>query len=265
MMNKIVTLTLRSLYQIILTIWTPGLKVTSYTFLSLFSAFALAGTEGAIPSNFYYLVDLSFGPAWISGAKQNPDTFNRHTDLETTFLHHGGSNSPVFDAAQFFGVQKTITSNLTGQIGLVVAETSTITVNGSIWNGINSSFHNFDYIFRLSHIDVGIKGKLIYDSTLIMNPYVSAGIGMNFNQTQGLGISSLNNETFNLSVENQSSNSFMYQVGVGLHEALNAHLSLSVGYQLKHIGQTYVNVGGNQLSSGTFYLNIVQFEIAYFI
>ncbi|CAM2754609.1 Uncharacterised protein [Legionella steigerwaltii] len=265
-MNKIVSLTLRSLYQIILTIWAPGVKVTFYTFLCVFSAFALAATEPATPSSFHYLVDLSFGPAWISGATQNPQTFNWHTDLETTFLHHGGSNSPVFNGAQFLGVQKKVTSNLIGQIGLVVAETSTIAVNGSIWSGVDSSFHNFNYKFRLSHTDMGVKGKLIYDSTLIMNPYVSAGIGINFNQTQGLGISSLNNEeVFNLSVENQSSNSFMYQLGVGLHEAINAHLLLSIGYQLKHIGQTHLNVSGNQLSSGTLYLNIVQLEIAYLV
>jgi opacity protein-like surface antigen len=246
--------------------WVSGVKVTSYTFLCVFSAFAFAAKESAMPFNLRYLVDLSFGPAWISGAKQNPQTFNQNTDLEVTFLHNKGSNSPVFNGEQFLGVQKPVTSNLMGQIGLVVAETSTVAVNGSIWSGPDSTFHKFNYKYRLSHTDVGIKGKLIYDSALIMNPYVSAGIGMNFNQALGLDVSSLSNEeTFNPSVENQSSSSFMYQVGVGLHEVLNTHWLLSIGYQFKYIGQSHLNVDGNQLSSGAFYLNIVKFEIAYLI
>ncbi|KTD68391.1 outer membrane protein [Legionella steelei] len=263
-MNKIVSLTLKKLYQLILRVWISGVKVTSYASLCVFSAFALAATEHAMPLDSHYLLDLSFGPAWISGSKQNPQTFKRHTDLEITFLHNKSSNSPVFNGEQFLGVQKAVTSNLMGQVGLVAAETSTIALNGSIWNGINSNFHNFNYKFRLSHIDVGVKGKLIYDSTFAMNPYVSAGIGMNFNQALGLGISSLdNNEVYNPFVENQSSNSFMYQVGAGLHEALNTHWLLSVGYQFKYIGQTHLNIDGDQLNSGNLYLNVVQFEIAY--
>lgn len=259
-MNKIV----RNLYKIISTIWALGVKGTSYIFLCLFSAFALAATEHTMPLNFHYLVDLSFGPAWISGSKQNQQTFNRHTDLETTFLHNKGSNSPVFNGEQFLGVQKRVTSNLMSQIGLVVGETSTIALNGGIWSGAHSKFHNFNYKYRLSHTDVGVKGKLIYDTTLLMNPYVSAGIGMNFNQTQGLGISSLGNGVvYDPSVENHRSNSFMYQVGVGLHEVLTSHWLLSIGYQFKSIGQTHMNVGRNQLSSGTLYLNSAQFEIAY--
>ncbi|CAM2940022.1 Uncharacterised protein [Legionella steigerwaltii] len=233
--------------------------------LCLFSAYAAAANIST-PRNFQYLADLSLGPSWISGVKENPQIFNRNTDYEMEYLYNKSSNSPILDAELFLGIQKAVASNIRGQLGLNLSETSIISLKGTIWEFSDPAFNNFSYKYRLSHTDVAAKGKLIFDSKLLVNPYVSASIGVNFNQTQGLIVYPLTDEeTYNPPVVNHNSSSFMYSVGVGLQKTITAHSQFGIGYQFKRLGQSNLIVDGDQLNSSDLYLNFLQFEVTYLI
>ena len=230
------------------------------------SSVYVAAAEPSKSPSVQYLVDLSLGPAWVSGIKENPQRFNQDTDYEMEYLYNKTSNSPLLDAELFLGIQKAVSADIIGQLGLVTTATSIISLKGTIWEFSDPTFNNFAYKYKLSHTDVGIKGKLILKTNLFVNPYVSSNIGMNFNQTQGLAVSPLTEEeTYNPPIENHRSSSFMYSFGIGVQKTINTNWQLAIGYQFKNLGQTSLIVDGDQLSSSELHLNFLQFEVTYLI
>jgi opacity protein-like surface antigen len=226
--------------------------------LLIYSANALSATN--LAQNDHYLASLSLGPAWVSHLKSH--TYNQDTDYEMTYRNHG--NPSVTNAELLIGRQKSLTPLILAQMGLTLSKTDTISESGTILEFSNPEFTNFRYRYDIEHTDIGIKGKWILNADLMLDPYVSAGVGVSFNRTKHFSIHPLTDqEYYNPPTTNHHANAFMYTLGVGLQKMIQTNWQLGIGYQFADLGKSCLTVDGNQLNNKSIYLNFLQFNVTY--
>ena len=121
---------------------------------------------------------LSLGPAWSSPGKTQ--TLYLQSALPQTFA--ANSTTKAFgDGDIFLGLQHRLAPQLQAQLGLAVAATSAIPLNGDIWQDADPELNNLLYNYKISHAHVAVKGKLLTDRYPLVQPYVSGSIGVGFN------------------------------------------------------------------------------------
>ena len=242
-------------------------RLSTPTAVIIFSSLqSFAGTMGPIQKTSGWVGSISLGPVWESaGAKQ---TFYLAPDIIKTYDAQNSSHV-LFDGEVFVGIQKELPKAFLGQLGLAVAETSNANLSGNIWDDADVTFNNYSYSYKVQHTHIAVKGKLLADRGYWLMPWVSASLGIGFNNAHGFQNTPLISEA--ITMPNFASNtqtSFTYTLGVGAQKALNQHWQLGVGYEFadwgpSQLGRAIGQTSNQGLTLNHLYTNGVMFNLTY--
>jgi opacity protein-like surface antigen len=209
---------------------------------------------------------LSVGPVWEN--EGSTQTFYLTPEIEKTYVAHKSSNA-LPSGELFVGIQKSLSTQWLGQLGLAVATTGNATLSGHIWDDAEPEFDNFTYGYKLQHSHVAVKGKLLADMGYWLIPWVSGSLGVGFNNAHGFQNTPLIFEALpNPNFASHTETAFTYTVGAGLQKTLNTHWQVGVGYEFADWGKSILGrAAGQTLNSGLnlnhFYTNGVLFNLTY--
>ena len=147
--------------------------------------------------------------------------------------------------------------------------TSNAKLSGNIWDDADSTFNNYSYSYQIQHTHVAIKGKLLADQGYWVIPWVSASLGVGFNDAHGFQNTPLISQA--VTIPNFASNtqtSFTYTLGAGVQKILNRHWQIGAGYEFSDWGQSTLNRASGQtlnsgLNSNHLYTNGLLFNLTY--
>ena len=235
---------------------------------SFLTASANAGTMGlvTVQPDWTWVGTLSAGPVWSSG--DTTHTFYLTQDIEKTYAAKK-STSTLFDGEVFVGVQKTLSQALQGQLGLAVAATSDATLSGHIWDDANPEFDNYTYHYKIQHTQVAVKGKLLADAGYWLIPWVSASLGVGFNNAHSFKSTPTIFEALPTpDFASHTETAFTYTLGAGVQKALNTHWQIGAGYEFadwgkSHLGRAAEQTVNNGLTLNHLYTNGVLFNLTY--
>lgn len=218
--------------------------------LSALSSALLAGTMGPVEStNVGWVGTISLGPVWENAG--SAQTIFLTPDIVKTYA----SNRPVralFDGEFFLGVQKSVFQTLQSQLGLAVAATDDATLSGNIWDDADPTFNNFTYGYKIQHVHVAVKGKLLYDACSWVIPWVSASLGLGFNHAHSFeSVPTIFEALPTPGFSSRRQTSFSYTLGAGVQKAINPHWQVGLGYEFADWGQSRLGQAlGQTLNSG---------------
>lgn len=228
---------------------------TPALFSSLYDTFKSSG-----------IATLSVGPVWESAG--NTQTFYLAPAIEKTYAANHSSH-PLVDGELFLGIQKPLRQTLQGQIGLAVATTGNAGLSGTIWDDADPQFNNYTYQYQVRHTHLAVKGKLLSDRGYVLRPWISASLGVGFNQAYGFHNTPTISEaapTSNFISNTQTS--FTYTLAIGIQRAINKHMQAGIGYEFADWGQSQLaRAPGQSLSGGLslshLYTNGLQISLSY--
>lgn len=238
--------------------------------LGLFlSTHAIAGSMGSEPnSHWSQVITLSVGPAWTQS--NQTQTFYLQSDIEKTYSA-SKNTSTLFDGELFYGLQHSLNSVLIGQIGIAGAGTTSATLKGDIWEDADPDFNNYYYRYKINHAHIALKGKLLSDFSSILTPYVSASVGVGFNQSHGFTITpKIFEEVPAPGFVSHTQTAFTYTLGIGVQKQWNAHWQTGIGYEFadwgkSHLGQAPEQTLNTGLQLNHLYTNELQLSLSYII
>jgi hypothetical protein len=209
---------------------------------------------------------LSVGPAWESAG--NTQAFYLAPNIEKTYAANRASHA-LADGDIFLGIQKSLREKLDVQIGLAVATTGNASLSGSIWDDADPQFNNYTYNYQVKHTHVAIKGKLLSDRGYPVTPWVSASLGVGFNQAHNFSDTPTISEA--VVTPNFASNTttvFTYTLGAGVQRDLSQHWQVGMGYEFADWGKSQLSrASGQTLNSGLslshLYTNALLFNLTY--
>lgn len=235
---------------------------------SVLGSTAFAGTMGpVIPSkDWTWVASIAAGPIWASGGETQ--TFYLAPEIEKTYVARKSTNA-IASGELFVGIQKSLTSQWLGQLGLAAATTSNAKLQGVIWDDADSQFDNYSYLYNLRNSRVAVKGKLLLDKGYWAIPWVSASLGVGFNSANDftntpLIFEALSNNNF----ENYTKTAFTYTLGAGVQKSIGEHWQMGVGYEFADWGKSGLNRASDQilntgLTLNHLYTNGVLFNLTY--
>lgn len=235
---------------------------------NLLAATALAGTMGPVTEqpSWTWVAALSADPVWERvGSTQ---TFYLTPEIEKSYVTSQSTHT-LFDGEVFLGVQKTLSQTLQGQLGLAVAATSNANLSGVIWDDADPQFNNYTYSYKIQHTHAAAKGKLLADAGFWFIPWVSASLGVGFNDAHGFHSTPTLFEALPTpDFSSHTQTSFTYTVGAGVQKALNEHWQIGAGYEFADWGKSQLGLAADQtLGSGLtlnhLYTNGVLFNLTY--
>lgn len=237
-------------------------KLVTITLGMTFAGLLLASGE----STWKRVTTISGGPAWSTPGQTQ--TIYLQPALPETFA--ANPTTAIFaDGEIFLGLQHHLMSSLQAQLGLAVAATTAIPLNGDIWQDADPSFNNLSYDYQITHAHIAVKGKLLTERYQLLQPYVSGSLGVGFNRAYKFN--SLP-KIFEVVPEppfaTQTTTAFTYTLGAGLQRALNTHWSVGIGYEFADWGKSSLAAAPSQLSGGGLslnhlYTNQLQFNLSF--
>ncbi|MFZ4077771.1 MAG: outer membrane protein, partial [Legionellaceae bacterium] len=210
---------------------------------------------------------LSGGPAWYQAGK-----------TQTFYLQPGFKNSYIAqtptqvlaEGELFLGLQRALSSTLLGQLGLTFAGSSDARLQGSLWETGDPAFDNFTYQYYISHMHVGLKGKLLAPITSTSYvPYVSGSLGVGYNHAFDFTMTPLLFETIpEPPFNNHTQTTLTYTLGAGFQKILNQHWQVGAGYEFADWGKSQLSrAQGQTLNQGLvlnhLYTNQLQLNVSY--
>lgn len=229
---------------------------------------SLAGTMGSLESHSTRtpFITLSAGPAWSDpGLTQTISTF---PDISKAFVAKKESRV-LGEGGVFGGIQSPLNDFITGQLGLAVGFGHFAKLNGDLWEEADSNFNNYFYSYKINHIHIAVKGKLIAEMNAQVQPYISGSIGAGFNRAYSFTITpKIYQEIPALPFGDRNQTAFTYTIGAGLQKAISEHWVAGIGYEFADWGKSPLNRAldqtiNNGLSLQHVYTNELQFSLTY--
>ena len=142
--------------------------------LLLFSGIVIASAH-----DIQKVIAIAGNLAWTNPGQTQ--TFDITTDFEQTY-NNLSKTSLVSVFEGLLGLQTHLSSNIDGQLGVVVAGAPEAYLNGDIWQNADANFNNYSYRYKIQHTHVAAQAKLFYNTSLFFSPYISASLGAGYNQ-----------------------------------------------------------------------------------
>ena len=234
----------------------------------LLGSTATAGTMGPVmPSrDWTWVGSIAAGPVWSRGGETQ--TFYLAPEIEKTYVARRVTNAIALGEL-FVGIQKLLTSQWLGQLGLAVATTGDAKLQGVIWDDADPQFDNHNYQYKVRNTRLALKGKLLFDKGSWLMPWVSASLGTGFNRAHGFTntpriFEALPNPNFS----NHTKTAFTYTLGAGVQKSISKRWQVGVGYEFADWGKSRLErASGQTLNSGLglnhLYTNGVLFNLTY--
>jgi hypothetical protein len=192
---------------------------------------------------------LSFGPSWSnSGSTQ---TFYLEPTIQKTYA--AANDNPTIANAEFYlSWQRALSPSLLWQIGGVLAESYNKTLTGDVWEDADPDFDNFSYKYKVNHLHVGLKTKLLLQTQKAFQPYMSAGLAVGRNDAYGFTVTpKLVEEVPAPPFASKSVTSLTYTLGLGAQKAINKNWATGLGYEFGAWGGSSLgSASGQTLNSG---------------
>ena len=229
--------------------------------VSVFSLFS-----HPVLAEYHVVATLSGGPAWYTAGKTQ--TIELQPGFENTYV----ASTPTKTLAQgeaFLGVQRAMGATLLGQLGLAFAGTGDARLQGRIWETGDPTFDNFSYQYKIDHMHVAIKGKMLYQILPAYLPYLSGSIGLAYNHAHAFTMSSSIYEAVAEPLFiNNTQTALTYTVGGGIQKVLNQNWQAGVGYEFADWGKSSLShAPGQTINTGLalnhLYTNQLQFNVSY--
>ncbi|HHG8516294.1 TPA: outer membrane protein [Legionella pneumophila] len=229
---------------------------------------AFAGTMGSvIPSkDWTWVGSVSAGPVWARGGETQ--TFFLAPEIEKTYAARKSTDA-LASGELFVGLQKSLTSQWLGQLGLAAAVTGNTKLQGVIWDDADPEFNNHSYQYKIRNSRIAVKGKLLLDKGYWLMPWVSASLGVGFNRAHDFTNTPLIFEALpNPNFSSHTKTTFTYTLGAGVQKALNDHWQIGAGYEFADWGKSELGRAlGQTMNSGLalnhLYTNGVLFNLTY--
>ncbi len=209
---------------------------------------------------------FSGGPVWESAG--DTQTIYLTSDIEKTYDADQSTNA-VFDGEVFIGLQKPFSNMVWGQIGLAIAVTGDAPLSGVIWDDGDPEFANYNYSYQIQHSHVALKGKFFLDSNFPVVPWISASLGVGFNNASQFESTPIISEavpTPDFSSHTQTT--FTYTLGAGIQKIVDLHWQMGIGYEFADWGRSSLGHANGQTSNSGLtlnhlYTNGVLFNVTY--
>lgn len=223
-------------------------------------------TTTASSSSLVFAGALSAGPSWGSAGRNQ--TLDLGAGVRNTYTANHQSNT-LANYELFLGMQTPLGEKVLGQFGVDFAATSDARLSGDIWANGNPTANNYSYEYQLRHNHVAAKAKFIGDFCWVIQPWISATLGMAFNQSHGYSSRPTVAGFPSLPIfASKTISAFTYAVGVGIQYPFAKNFQVGVGYEFTDWGHSRLGpmdgAATNQtLSLPHFYTNSVMFNLAY--
>lgn len=237
--------------------------------LALFAALTQAATAGSMgPAQplWSYVATLSAGPVWaMNGETQN---LFITPEVERAYINPHTDNAMAYGEL-FLGIQKPMTPIVSWQLGLAVATTSNANFAGVVWDDADPVLNNFLYSYTVQHTHLAAKGKLLFNTGMVLLPWVGASLGVAWNNLSDFNTTPIIFPALPITVfSDANTTAFTYTAEAGLQYLITPNWQVGASYQFADWGQT---VSGSVIEpvSGTFftanhiYTNGVLFNITY--
>lgn len=203
-------------------------------------------------ANADFLIGLSAGPTWISG--NQTQTISLQSDVVKTYTADRNNHLlPSFEL--FVGRQKPLAKPLLShtfmeQFGLSIVEASNADLTGDIWEDADPNFNNSYYTYKIKHMHVAAKGRLILDEGHAVEPYVSGSVGVGFNRAYQFTITPrIPTEVASPAFGANTTTTFSYTLGIGLQKRFYENLQVAIGYEFADWGKSSLSPAANQTTS----------------
>ena len=212
----------------------------------------LSETVKATPPPTDFLVGLGACPTWVSGNKTQ--TISLQSDIVKTYTA-SQANNVIPSLELFVGCQKPLSMPLMphtflGQLGLSVADAGNANLTGNIWEDADPNFDNFDYKYKVNHVHMAIKGRLIGDFGHFVEPYLSGSMGVGFNRAYNFIITpKISAEVASPAFASNTTTAFSYTLGIGLQKTCYKNLQVALGYEFADWGKSSLSSAAGQTTS----------------
>ncbi|CAM2784437.1 outer membrane protein [Legionella worsleiensis] len=240
----------------------------SITAAGVLGSTAFAGTMGPVMSSkdWTWVGAFAAEPVWARGGETQ--TFYLAPEIEKTYAARISTNA-LASGELFVGIQKPLTSQWLGQLGLAAATTANAELQGVIWDDAGPQFDNYSYQYKVRNTRIALKGKLLLDKGYWVMPWVSASLGIGFNRAHNFTNTPLIFEALpNSNFTNHTKTAFTYTLGAGVQKSISEHWQLGVGYEFADWGKSELGRAvGQTMNSGLtlnhLYTNGVLFNLTY--
>lgn len=226
-----------------------------------------AGTIGDMSvKDWNWVGSISGGLTWAKGGETQ--TFFLAPEIEKTYAASKSTNT-LASGELFIGLQKILSSDWQGQLGLAVATTNYAKLQGDIWDDADPEFDNYSYQYRIKNTRVAVKGKLLLNKGYWLTPWVSASLGVGFNRAYDFSNTALIFEALpNSNFTDNTTTAFTYTLGIGVQKSINDHWQIGAGYEFADWGKSELGpASGQTMNSGLtlnhLYTNEVLLNLTY--
>lgn len=211
---------------------------------TFFSLGAIAGTMGDLDEYqdetapaCHKTITVSGGPVWYAGGEiahqslaLTPGNFYIYSpDKPTDILGYG---------EVFFALNKPVSPLLAGELGIALGYSGNAGVRGTfITNGPGTNLNN--YLYKIKNYRVGMKGKLLGEYGFWVKPYLSATLGVGFNDAYSYFSNPLvAGQTTPPPFADNTTIAFTYAAGIGLEAMVSPQWRIGVGYEFGDWGKS---------------------------
>jgi opacity protein-like surface antigen len=212
---------------------------------------ASAGIMGPVMTqkDWAWVGSIAAGPVCANGGETQ--TFYLAPEIEKTYAARKSTNT-LASGELFVGIQKSLSSQWLGQLGLAVATTGNAKMQGVIWDDADPEFDNYRYQYKVGNTRVAVKSKLLLDKGYWVIPWVSASLGVGFNRAHDFTNTPLIFEALpNPNFSDNTKTTFTYTLGTGVQKSINEHWQVGVGYEFADWGKSELaRASGQPLNTG---------------
>ncbi len=216
--------------------------------------------------NWRPIITLTGGVDFVKRGQQQ--TLTLLPNYQNLYTVANGRRAMV-DGGLFIGAERTLTDNLAAQVGIAGYMAAPSMMNGDVWQFASPAFDNLYYNYEIHHERVMVGGKLLYLPHESYRPYLSAEMGVSFNQAtyyheryRTLPVTTLAPFSANSTV------SFAWATGLGIEYQLNDKARLGFGYEFVDLGRVQLGTSPSQTTNQTlvidnFYSNQLRMQFTY--
>ncbi|MES2218721.1 MAG: hypothetical protein V4501_09955 [Pseudomonadota bacterium] len=183
-----------------------------------------------------YVITLSGFQGWESAnAKQ---TLFLNSEIVKAYVSNP-SVQAYGTGELFVGLYQPVSKLLEWQYGLALGVNGNTRITGSIWDDDNVKFNNYSYNYLVRSTSISLKTKLLTDIGMAFIPWVSARIGVGFNQAHDFTSSPTLFEALPTpGFSSYTTVAFTYAIGIGAQLPITDNWEVGVGYEFSNWGKS---------------------------
>lgn len=226
-------------------------NLTKVMALGFFCSSAFAGGVGELPeaTTGGWFSQLSVGAAWANAGEDQQ--FFLNPGVEKRYVAHKEDNSLA--VGEIF-IGKNIPTNNYGtfQLGIAAATTGNADLQGNIWDDANPLFNNHRYHYKVRSSRVAVKGRLAFENRFFVDPFVSASLGVGFNEAYDFTNTPLIPQAQpNRNFTDNTKTSFAYTLAIGVSKKITGNFEAGLRYEFADWGKSALGrAPGQTLNDG---------------